>query len=140
MKKSKMVATIISAIVVVVGVFAVVYNFVIVYNADLKYITYKNAEGTVTSVQSNSFEGNNSYRAVYTFGVNGANYAYYSPLTTDEEKYTVGMKGNIKYNSKNPSDCVLVDDSMNMNYLYLGISSIILIIGIKMFDKQLRVK
>ena len=140
MKKSKIVGTVISAIVIVVGVFAVVYNAVIVYNADLKYLTYKNIEGTVTAVQSSIVDGKNYYRATYSFIVNGTSYSCSSGYTEEEDKYIAGESATIRYNTKNPSSCYVADESRVWNYLYLGISCIILIIGIKFFDKKTRVK
>lgn len=140
MKKSKIVGTIISAIVIVVGVFAVVYNAVIVYNSDLKYISYKNIEGTVSVIQSSYVDGKSYYRATYSFTVDGMNYSCASDFTDDVDKYIVGETATIRYDAKSPNNCFIVMDSRIWNYLYLGISCIILIIGIKVFDKQIRVK
>jgi cytochrome c oxidase assembly protein Cox11 len=137
MKKSKIVVTIISAIIIVVGVFALVYNAVIVYNSDLKYLTYKNIEATISTVQSSYIDGNVYYRATYTFSIDGISYNCPSDFSADENKYVVGDTAAIRYNSKNPTDCYVSENSRTFNYLYLGFSCILLIIGIKLFIKQI---
>ncbi len=138
MKKSKLIGVIISAIVIVVSVFAVVYNAVIVYNTDLKNIAYKNIEGTISVVQSSFVDGKSYYTAVYSFSIDNTSYSCNSELTDDVDKYKVGETAVIRYNPKSPSNCY-VDNSKNLwNYLYLGISCVILIIAIKFFDKFFR--
>ena len=138
MKKSKIAVTIIAAIIVVVGVFAMVYNFVIVYNSDLKYVTYKNVEANIASVQSAYVDGDSYYKASYSFIVDGLAYGCDSNFTSDPEKYSVGDTALVRYNPKNPNLCYVSDDNRTWNYLYLCISCIVLIFGIKLFDKQLR--
>jgi len=131
---------IVAAIMIVVGVFGLVYNIVIVYNGDLKYLSYKSADATISSVQSSYIDGNTYYQAVYSYDIGGVSYTYSSKYTTDSEKYTIGEKSMIRYNANNPSSSYLMEDSILFNYLYLGVSCIILIIGIKIFDKQYRMR
>ena len=138
MKKSKIVLTIMAAVIIVVGVFTMVYNFVIVFNSDLKYLTYRSVEASVATVQSAYSDGDSFYKASYSFYVDGMGYGCDSGFTADPDKYTVGDKAMVRYNPKNPTMCYLVGEDKTWNYLYLGVSCIVLIIGIKMFDKQLR--
>lgn len=139
MKKSKMIGVIISAIVIIVSVFAVVYNAVIVYNSDLKYISYKNIEGTVSSVQAASYsDGKSYYNATYTFTINGSIYNCNSSLTEDFDEYKTGDVATVRYDTKNPNNCFIDSGDSIWSYLYLGISCVILIIAIKVFDKLFR--
>ncbi len=140
MKKSKIVGTIVAAVVIVVGVFVLVYNAVIVYNSDLKYISYKSVEGTVSTVQSSYVDGVSYYMATYSFIVDGTSYNCDSGLTDDGTKYQVGGTATIRYNPKIPSNCFIESNSRIWNYLYLGISCIVLIIGIRLFDKQIKME
>jgi len=140
MKKSKMVVTIVAAIIIIVGVFAMVYNFVIVYNSDLKYLTYKSINATVSTVQSAYVDGDSFYKATYSFSINGTGYSCDSGFTTDQNKFIENPTATVRYDPKNPSNCYLVTESRTWNYLYLGISCIFLIFGIKLFDKQLRTR
>lgn len=138
MKKSKLIGVIISAIVIIVSVFAVVYNAVIVYNSDLKSITYKNIEGTISVVQSSFVDGKSYYNAVYSFSIDNTSYSCNSDITDDVDKYKVGETAIIRYNPKNPSNCYIDTNKYLWNYLYLGVSCVILIIAIKFFDKFFR--
>ena len=140
MKKSKIVGTIIAAIIIIVGSFALVYNAVIVYNSDLKFLSYKNIDATIASVNSTYIDGVSYYRGVYSFNIDGIGYSCNSSYSSDVDEYVVGMTGTVRYNPKSPSNCFLADDSRTWNYLYLGISCIALIIGIKIFEKMTRVK
>lgn len=141
MKKSKMIGVVISAIVIIVSVFAVVYNAVIVYNSDLKYISYKNVEATVTGVQAAAYaDGKSYYSATYSFTIDGATYSCSSPLTADFDEYKTGDVATVRYDTKNPNNCFLDSSSGVWSYLYLGISCVILIIAIKVFDKLFRVE
>ena len=140
MKKGVIVKMIIAAILIVVGVFGVVYNLVIVYNGDLKYLRYKGVDATITSVNSSYSDGDSLYQAVYSYEISGVGYTYSSSYTSDSSKYVIGDKAVIRYDSKNPSNSFLMEDGIIFNYLYLCISCFILIIGIKNFDKQYRIR
>ena len=138
MKKGVIVKMIIAAILIVVGVFGLVYNIVIVYNGDLKFLNYKSVNATVSSVNSSYSDGKNYYQATYEYQVNGSNYSYSSGFTTDSSKYIISDTAVIRYNPNNPGSAYLMEDGMVYNYLYLGISCIVLIFGIKLFDGQYR--
>ena len=140
MKKSKIVGTIISSIVVVAGVFFVVYNAVIVYNSDLKYLSYRSVDATISTVQSTYIDGKNYYMATYSYVIDGMTYKVDTGFTSDEKKYIVGSTGTVRYDTKVPSNSYIDDGKFIWNYLYLGISCIMLIFGIRFFDKQLRAK
>ena len=138
MKKGIIVKLILSAILIIVGVFGLVYNVVIVYNGDLKYLSYKSVESTVTSVQSMYADGNTYYQAVFSYDIGGVSYTHNSDYTTDDSKYIIGATSIVRYDPNNPNSSFLMEDGVIFNYLYLGISCIILTIGIKFFDKYFR--
>ena len=138
MKKGVIVKMIISAILIVIGVFGVVYNLVIVYNGDLKFLGYKGVDAYISSVNSTYSDQESLYQAVYSYNIGGVDYTYTSSYTSDLSKYTVGDKSVLRYNPKNPSSSFIMEDGIIYNYLFLGISCIILIIAIKIFDKQYR--
>jgi len=138
MKKSRIVGTIIAAVIIVIGVFALVYNGVLVFNEDLKYFSYKSVDASVSSVQSSYVDGETFYKATYSFSINGASYACNSDPTDDDEEYIIGSTATVRYDPNNPSSCFVVESGSVFHYLYLGLSCIVLIIGIKLFDKQLK--
>ena len=138
MKKGIIIKLVLAAVLIVVGVFGLVYNSIIVYTGDLKYFGYRDMKVSVSSVQTTPVEDKMFYQAFFNYEIDNTSYSYSSNLTSDESKYVVGQEVVIRYNPKNPVQCNIKEKEVLYNYLFLGISCIILIIGIKLFDKQFR--
>jgi len=138
MKKGVIVKIIIAAILIVVGVFGCVYNVIFCYKGDLKYLGYRDLKVNVTSVRTTEIEGKTYYQAFFNYEIDNTSFSYSSDLTSDSSKYIVDKEFTIRYNPKNPTDIFIKERDVVNNYLYLGISCVISIIGIKLFDKTYR--
>ena len=138
MKKCEMIKIVLSAILIVVGVIGVVYNLVIVFNGDLKYFNYKTTNASVTSIQELNNKDQDYYQISFNYKIGDGVYSYSTIIL--ESKYNIGDEVLIRYNPDKPVNCFLMDESVLFNYLYLAISCIICIIGIKIFDKQYKRK
>lgn len=138
MKKGIIVKFIIAAILITVGVFGCVYNLIFCYKGDLKYFGYKDMDVKVTSVKTTEIDGKIYYQAFFNYEIDNTSFSYSSDLTSDSSKYIVDKEFTIRYNPKNPTDISIKEIDVVYNYLYLGISCVILIIGIKIFDKTFR--